>query len=193
MKKTPKRPVLVALSCLIIGTMLLCGCESSTIRTYPGDARPLEQVAVLITGPDTCPVFKIDGKFRDLNRRPGAEFHLTPGAHNVQVYYQTKDADSTLNVELASLDYTFNAGHVYAVKKSLRPMEPQKLASLAWTPNIQDLGDVVGYARQNPKYFASSKDWKTLRKEHGLTPSFFDFLKKKKQTDLAADPSVQIK
>lgn len=192
MENTKNRVVRMTTTCLVIGVLLAEGCSSSTVRTYSGDTKTLEQVAVLATNSDTCPVFKVDGEFADLNRKPGAEFHLLPGVHTVEVFYQTKAADGSLTIERTPLEYSFSAGRVYTVKKIIHPIEPDKLAASAWTPNIQDLGDVVSYARQNPKYFASAKEWKTLRKEHGLTPSFFDFLKKK-ETDLALDSSVQIK
>ena len=193
MERTKNRVVWITTTCLVIGMLLAGGCSSSTVRTYSGDPRPLEQVAVLVTNSDSCPVFKIDGEFGDLNRKPGAEFQLMPGSHTVEVFYQTKAADGSLTIERASLEFPFSAGRVYVVKKTLHPIEPEKLAASAWTPNIQDLGDVVSYARENPKYFASSKDWKKLRRENDLTPSFFDFLKKKKSTDLASDTSATIK
>lgn len=186
MQKLKKGFGLIVISC-VIGLLFAGGCNSPTVRTYEGNVIPLEDVAVLVTGPDTCPIFTVDNKFRDLKRQSGSEFHLTPGNHSVEVFYQTKgNFDSTYKIEKSSLVNNFYPGHVYAVYKSFHQVDnPQKYMNMEWTPHIKDLGDVVSYARQHPDYFCSSKNWKNLRRKNGLTRSFFDFLR------LAKDPSPE--
>ena len=190
MKNDRNYPVLIAMGC-IIGMLLIAGCAPSTVATYTGDTRTLEQVAVLVTSPDSCPVFSIDGEYRDLQRKTGAEFHLLPGNHAVEVFYQTRGANNSFNIERQALKYDFKAGHVYTVQKTAQPVGPQTLASTVWSPTVQDLGDVVNYAMNNPEY-ATNKQWKQLRKDNGLNRSLMDYFKKDK-AELATESDVIIK
>ena len=184
MEKSKNRVTLIG--CCLIGLLLAAGCNSSTVLNYEGDTQPLGDVAVLVTSSDTCPVLKINDEFVNFKNRPGTEYHLLPGTYSLEVIYQTPGTFTGLRIDQLALDYDFQAGHVYAVKKSFIEEDAQELTNSPWTPNIQDLGDVVTYAEQNPNYCKSSKHWKTLRKENGLTPpSFFDF------KWLAKDPSPE--
>jgi len=190
MKNDRNHPVIITI-CGIIGILLIAGCASSTVATYPGDTRTLEQVAVLVTSPDSCPVFSIDGEYRDLQRKTGAEFHLLPGNHAVEVFYQTQGANNTFKIERQTLNYDFKSGHVYTVQKTAQPVGPQTLASTVWSPTVQELGDVVNYAMNNPEY-STGAQWKQLREDNGLNRSLMDYFKKDK-AELASDSDVIIK
>ena len=189
--KKPKTGSALRVSCLV-ATLLIAGCNSATtLQTYPGDTLPLEQVAVLVTSPDSCPIYNIDGEHRDLNRQPGAEIHLMPGSHVVEVFYQKKAANNQWKIERASLSCIFKAGHVYTVQKTVQPVGPQTLAASTWSPTVQDLGDVVNYAMNNPDY-STGKHWNQLRKDNGLNRSLMDYFKKDK-AELATESDVIIK
>lgn len=177
MRKTETMVWLVAVGCSL--ALLATGCSSMSARAYQGQAQPLEQVAVLISNPHTCPVFTIDQKYKDLNRKPGTEIHLLPGPHSVEVFYQAEgNWISPFEVKKATVTHNFQPGRVYAVWKTQpQPEDVDVYQSMAWTPTLQDLTDVVTYAAQNPKYHANAKEWKTLRRENGLTKSFFEFFK----------------
>ena len=190
MKNDRNCPVLIAVGC-VIGMLLIAGCSPSTVATYTGDTRSLEQVAVLVTSPDSCPVFSIDGEYRDLQRKTGAEFHLLPGNHAVEVFYQTQGANNTFKIERQTLKYDFKAGHVYTVQKTAQPVGPQTLTSTVWSPTVQDLGDVVNYAMNNPEY-STNKQWNQLRADNGLNRSLMDYFKKDK-AELASEADVIIK
>ncbi|MCP4707120.1 MAG: hypothetical protein GY869_00725, partial [Planctomycetes bacterium] len=60
-----------------------------------------------------------------------------------------------------------------------------------WSPTVQELGDVVNYAINNPDY-SSGKQWKQLRKDNGLNRSLMDYFKKDK-AELASESDVIIK
>jgi hypothetical protein len=177
MKKVQK-VILLLSACCCLG-LFMVGCNSMSARAYKDEARPLPEVAVLISNPHTCPVFTIDGQYKDLKRKPGTEIHLLPGEHSVEIFYQAEgDWISPFLIKETSLTHTFKAGHVYAVCKTENPCEDLVMyQSKVWTPHIQDLGDVVTFAAQHLKYKTNAQEWKTLRKENGLTKSFFDYFK----------------
>ncbi|MCP4708817.1 MAG: hypothetical protein GY869_09345, partial [Planctomycetes bacterium] len=109
-----KNPKIAILASCLAATLLFAGCNSATtLQTYPGDPLPLEQVAVLVTSPDSCPIYNIDGEYRDLDRQPGAELHLMPGSHVVEVFYQKKAPNNQWKIERTSISYNYKAGQVY--------------------------------------------------------------------------------
>jgi hypothetical protein len=177
MKKVQEVIFLPLVCCCLC--MLTVGCQSPSARAYSGEVQPLEQVAVLISNPHTCPVFIIDGMYKDLKRKPGTEIHVLPGSHEVEVFYQAAgNWISPFEVKKTSLTQNFQAGHVYAICKTKIPCkDPTMYLSEVWTPHIRDLGDVVAFAAQHLKYHANAPEWKTLRKENGLTKSLFDYFK----------------
>jgi hypothetical protein len=178
MKKVKKVVMLLSVGCSL--ALLAAGCNSSmSARAYQGEAQPLEEVAVLLSNPHTCPVFTIDGMYKDLNRKPGTEIHVLPGTHEVEVFYQAEgNWISPFEIKKTTLTQNFQAGRVYAIwKTEQQPEDLDMYQTMAWTPNIQEISDVVTYAAQNPKYHVNSKEWKTLRRENGLTKSFFEFFK----------------
>ena len=165
--------------CTVLGGVMLwaAGCSSTQcIPAYQGSARPLEEVAVLRGGVDTCPVFTIDGVRQAFNRQANAEFHLAPGTHAIEVFYQVRDAGTRqLAVRRTAVEYDFAPGRVYAIAKTTDPVsDASSYRTIDWTPNVQDLGDVVTYAADNPDYYAGAKPWKQLRQDNGLTKSWFD-------------------
>jgi len=178
MKKLGKAVLSISLCLLVLGVM---GCGNTmSLQTYPGEMQPLSEVAVLISSPHTCPVFTIDdGQFRNLEGKPDTELHLLPGEHSVEVFYQVEGTFlNSFIIEKTTINHNFQAGHVYAIMKTKEPAQnPETYQSMGWTPQIRDLGDAVTYAADNPKYMANSKEWKQLRKDNGLTKSFFDFFK----------------
>ena len=177
MKRTSKGTRMLVMAG-VMGLMLVGGCNS-TVLTYQGEPQPLERVAVVVSNQDTCPIFTVDNQFLDIGRGTNSEFHLLPGTHTIEVFYRTKGhCNSSYEVRKLALEHNFAAGHVYSVNKTYEPATSPKLyPKMKWTPHIEDLGEVVAYARQNPKYHTSSRPWKTLRKENGLTPSFFDMFR----------------
>ncbi len=178
MKSSKKVVMVLSVGCCL--ALLATGCNSSmSARAYQGETRPLEEVAVLLSNPHTCPVFMIDGENKDLNRKPGTEIHVLPGTHEVEVFYQAEgNWISPFVIEKTTLRQNFQAGRVYAIWKTRpQPDNLETYQTMAWTPTIQEISDVVTFAAQNPKYHTHAKAWKTLRRENGLTKSFFEFFK----------------
>ena len=170
-----KRGTMIVVGCLVV--LLAAGCGAQSVRTYDGQPRPLEEVAVLITGSDDCQILTVDGQEHNIHRNPNGEFHLLPGSHSVEVYWRTKGINgSWSNIAQTSINHTFNPGQVYAVKTRLvnTTHGPDNTPWTQWAPYIEIQGSVQTYAAEHPQHFSSSKDWKGLRKRHGLAPSFWD-------------------
>jgi len=71
------------LSLLLAYCLILAGCET-TVRMYPGPARPSNEVAVLELGPDVG-IFSIDGESFNVEKLKNIE--LLPGTHAVKAVY----------------------------------------------------------------------------------------------------------
>ena len=112
MKKVEKVVLLLSVGCCL--ALLTTGCNSSmSARAYQGEPQPLEEVAVLLSNPHTCPVFTIDGKHKDLKRKPGTEIHVLPGTHEIEVFYQAEGSwISPFEIERTTLTQNFQAGRV---------------------------------------------------------------------------------
>jgi len=205
-KMIKKHGRLIAAAILYMTACYAGGCNT-TIRTFDGKARPLQEVAVIRTTDQTCPITRIDTKIIGKDYKAGYEYHLLPGTHTLQVVDVPKDCGDFCRVELVDLEYDFRAGHVYEIPQkkdkadeskapafginSPQTMEQKNMVLLAaqgaahvqdftrseWQPSIIEQGDVITFAAQNPGYFKYSSPWMKLRKENGLAPSIFDILK----------------
>ena len=178
MKKSRNSYVWIAVVMLCGAMVCVSGCNSA-FRTYDGKAKSLEEVSVISIIQETCPITRIDGELVGLKYQAGNEYHLLPGIHVIQVVQQKEVFNDHLNIELVDLAYDFQAGHVYSIPKTSQPVDQEDLMNMEWTPYIADQGEVVAFAAQNPDYRKHSRAWKKLRKENGLTPSFFDRFKSK--------------
>ncbi|MBN1763652.1 MAG: hypothetical protein JW860_00190 [Sedimentisphaerales bacterium] len=164
--------------CVWIVVVMFCGAMvwisgcNSAIVAYEGKAASLEDVAVISTTGDSCPIITIDGKPVGLQYRTGDEYHLLPGRHTIRVVQKMKGYNNiSWRIEHVDLKYDFQAGHVYTI---LKTNNPANLWNTDWTPTIAEQGEVVAFAAENPDYFKDSPAWKQLRKENGLTPTFFE-------------------
>lgn len=182
MKTVKKRRGLLFITGAIT-ILALAGCSSQPLQSYPGQPRSLENIAVIVTGDNTCPVFCIDDEFRAPDNQEGREFHVLPGSHQVNVFCQRQRAYNAWYVDEVPVTCNLQAGHVYAIKKSQATDDSAELAQIDWTPHVQDLGSVVEYAQAHPKYGSSSAPWKQLRQDYGMTKSFWAFLKPDKKKE----------
>lgn len=195
MKKIKNYCMCVAVAILCMAMVWVGGCNSA-IRTYDGRALPLEEVAVISITQETCPITRFDGELVDLKYRTGIEYHLLPGKHTIQVVGRKKTVYGHWRNELVDLDYDFKAGYMYSIPKTNQPVDQENLMNIEWSPYVAEQGEMVAFAAQNPDYFKHSSAWKKLRKENGLTPSFFDKIKlanwfKPKSTKVAEQQSVK--
>ena len=117
--------------CAILAVGMLCaalawvgGC-SKAIRTYDGQAKPLQEVAIISTAPETCPITRIDGETVGREYEAGNEYHLLPGKHIVQVVDPSQDCIGYCKIEFVDLEYDFLAGHIYSIPQMTKAEAPQ--------------------------------------------------------------------
>jgi len=175
-------------NCMVIGVsilaaaMLLTGGCSTAVRTYDGQAKPLQEVAIIRTTPDTCPITRIDGASIGADYRAGNEYHLLPGKHTIQVVDVPEECGEYCRIELANLEYDFQAGHVYSIPRADQAVSASPFGGPPSMVRVAEQGDVVAFASKNPDYFRYASAWKELRKANGLAPSIFDGIKLPKLT-----------
>jgi hypothetical protein len=169
--------------------VVLCvaGCNTNSVLTYSGETLPLEQVAVLTPTSDTCHVISVDGENHVSQRSVGSEFHLLPGVHNIAIFYrdQSGSVSNSWVIKEATLEHSFEAGHVYTVSTNSQTFStPEGATTTQWTPAVEDLGRVEAFAANNPNHEKWSGPWSDLRKQNDLNPSFFDFFNTASSNDV---------
>ncbi len=140
------------LSLLAWSWLILAGCES-TVRMYPGPARPQNKVAILQLGTDAG-IFSFDDRTFGVEKIKQIE--MLPGTHMVRAaYFKPPDRQAVVGGQVClvgglqstralGLQFEAAAGRTYTLSGSLQ----QKASSTEGTVEIRDTltGQVVASA-----------------------------------------------
>ena len=145
---------LKGISTCILRLVLLfaaCGCsiieEWPVCRLYEGNMRPLNEIAVVVTGLGVH-IEKMDGSLliKDVpkNYKYQIEYHLLPGRHSITASYKWTGVERIERGDPITISHDFEAGKVY----NLWALTPTRyvyggpISYGAWSLDIFTLGSI---------------------------------------------------